>query len=318
MLIRKLFVIPVVCLALAACAQKPSGEAGKEAKPRGQVLAEVNGVAITTDQFQKEVENLPPYLKPMTETAEGKKELLDTIVIREIILQQAQKDGLDKSQAVADKLEEMKKRVVVEAFLKKKVEEHAAVSDEEMQKFYDQNKDKFKAGDEVRASHILVKTEKEAQDVLAQLKAGGKFEDLAKKYSIDSAGAKGGDLGWFGKGAMIPEFEKTAFSMKEGETSGIVKTKFGYHIIKVTGKRAAGTRSFAEVKDQIKAAIIPSKQQEVFQKLKEDLKKGAKITIKEDALQGLGGKPGEVGKGAPGEAKPAAPAEAKPAEPATK
>jgi peptidyl-prolyl cis-trans isomerase C len=313
-----LFVIPVVCLALAACAQKPSGEAGKEAKPRGQVLAEVNGVAITTDQFQKEVENLPPYLKPMTETAEGKKELLDTIVIREIILQQAQKDGLDKSQAVADKLEEMKKRVVVEAFLKKKVEEHAAVSDEEMQKFYDQNKDKFKAGDEVRASHILVKTEKEAQDVLAQLKAGGKFEDLAKKYSIDSAGAKGGDLGWFGKGAMIPEFEKTAFSMKEGETSGIVKTKFGYHIIKVTGKRAAGTRSFDEVKDQIKAAIIPSKQQEVFQKLKEDLKKGAKITIKEDALQGLGGKPGEVGKGAPGEAKPAAPAEAKPAEPATK
>jgi peptidyl-prolyl cis-trans isomerase C len=254
----------------------------------------------------------------MTETAEGKKELLDTIVIREIILQQAQKDGLDKSQAVADKLEEMKKRVVVEAFLKKKVEEHAAVSDEEMQKFYDQNKDKFKAGDEVRASHILVKTEKEAQDVLAQLKAGGKFEDLAKKYSIDSAGAKGGDLGWFGKGAMIPEFEKTAFSMKEGETSGIVKTKFGYHIIKVTGKRAAGTRSFDEVKDQIKAAIIPSKQQEVFQKLKEDLKKGAKITIKEDALQGLGGKPGEVGKGAPGEAKPAAPAEAKPAEPATK
>jgi peptidyl-prolyl cis-trans isomerase C len=138
--------------------------------------------------------------------------------------------------------------------------------------------------------HILVKTEKEAQDVLAQLKGGAKFEDLAKKVSIDPAGAKGGDLGWFGKGAMIPEFEKVAFAMKEGETSGIVKTKFGFHIIKLTGKRAAGILPFAEVKEQLKTSLMPEKQQEVFKKVKEDLKKNAKLTIKEDALTGIGTK----------------------------
>ncbi|HEY6009139.1 MAG TPA: peptidylprolyl isomerase, partial [Geobacteraceae bacterium] len=105
----------------------------------------------------------------------------------------------------------------------------------------------------------------------------------------DAAAAKGGDLGWFGKGSMIPEFEKPAFALKEGETSGIVKTKYGFHIIKLTGKRDAGIRPFAEVKDQIKAAIEPERQQEIFKKLKEDLKKNAKYTIKEDVLKGLGG-----------------------------
>lgn len=127
---------------------------------------------------------------------------------------------------------------------------------------------------------------------------------MAKKHSIDSAAAKGGDLGWFSKGNMVPEFEKVAFGLKEGETSGIVRTQFGYHIIKVTGKRPAGERTFEEVKDQIKAAVLPGKQQEVFQKLKEDIKKGATISIKEDVLKGLGGQSAAAEHPAP--AQPAA------------
>ncbi|AJE04743.1 peptidylprolyl isomerase [Geobacter pickeringii] len=277
---------------LAGCKGKTEGgaPAGESAKKEGAVIAEVNGETITSSDFKHELDNLPPYLKPMADTPEGKKELLDTMVVRELILQQARKDGLDKSPEVAAKLEELKKRIIVEGFLKKKVEEQAKVSDEEMKKFYDENKDKFKTGDQVKASHILMKSEKEAQDVSKELKAGGNFEELAKKHSIDSAAAKGGDLGWFSKGSMVPEFEKVVFGLKEGETSGIVKTKFGFHIIKLTGKRAAGTRSFDEVKEQIKAALLPTKQQEVFQKLKEDIKKNAKISVKDDALKGVDGK----------------------------
>jgi peptidyl-prolyl cis-trans isomerase C len=309
-----------LCVAGTGCKQQAGSEAKKEAKS-GVVLAEVNGATITDADFYKEQENLPPYLKPMTETAEGKKEMLDTMVVRELIMQQAQKEGIDKSPAVAAKLEDLKKRVIVEAFLKKKVEESANVSDAELQAFYKKNEDKFKTGDQIRASHILVKTEAEAKEIEKQLKAGASFEDLAKKHSIDGAAAKGGDLGWFSKGSMLPDFEKVAFSLKEGATSGIVQTKFGYHIIKLTGKRPAGTRSFEEVKDQIKAAIAPEKQQETFKKLKEDLKKDAKLTIKEDALKGLKNKGPEEGKAEPGAAKaePAAkPApEAKP-EPAKK
>lgn len=277
---------------LAGCKGKTESgaPAGESAKKEGAVIAEVNGETITTSDFKHELDNLPPYLKPMADTPEGKKELLDTMVVRELILQQARKDGLDKSPEVAAKLEELKKRIIVEGFLKKKVEEQAKVSDEEMKKFYEENKDKFKTGDQVKASHILMKSEKEAQDVLKELKAGGNFEELAKKHSIDSAAAKGGDLGWFSKGSMVPEFEKVVFGLKEGETSGIVKTKFGFHVIKLTGKRAAGTRSFDEVKEQIKAALLPTKQQEVFQKLKDDIKKNAKVSIKDDALKGLDGK----------------------------
>jgi peptidyl-prolyl cis-trans isomerase C len=285
----KLAAAAACVIALAGCSGKGGSEAKKETKPTGPVLAEVAGTTITVDSFKKEMENLPPYLKPMTETADGKKEMLETMIIRELILQEAAKAGLENSPAVKDKLEELKKRLVVEAYLKQKVEEQAKVSDEELKKFYEANKDKFKTGDQVKASHILVKTEKEAKDVQAQLKSGASFEELAKKYSTDGAAAKGGDLGWFSKGSMIPEFENVAFAMKEGQTSDIVKTKFGYHIIKLTGKRGAGVRTFDEVKDQIKAAILPTKQQEIFQKIKDDLKKSGKYTIKEDVLKSLGG-----------------------------
>lgn len=300
----KLAAVAACILALAGCSGKGGGEAKKETKPTGPVLAEVAGTSITVDSFKKEMENLPPYLKPMTETAEGKKEMLETMIIRELILQEASKSGLENSPAVKEKLDELKKRLVVEAYLKQKVEEQAQVGDEELQKFYNENKEKFKTGDQVKASHILVKSEKEAKDVLAQLKGGGNFEELAKKFSTDGAASKGGDLGWFSKGSMIPEFEKVVFAMKEGQTSDIVKTKFGYHIIKLTGKRTAGARSFEEVKDQIKAAILPTKQQEIFQKIKDDLKKNGKYSIKEDVLKGLGGTPSEAKESVKGAAAP--------------
>ena len=223
----------------------------------------------------------------MATTPQGRKEMLDTMVIRELILQKASKDGLDKGPEIEEKLQELKKRLIVEAFLKKKVETDAQISDADLKKFYDQNIDKFKAGEQIRASHILVKTEQQAKDILTQLKGGAAFEELAKKNSVDSSSAKGGDLGWFGKGAMVPVFERAALALKEGQVSDVVKSDFGFHIIKLTGKRPAGTRPFDEVKDQIKAALMPSKQQEIFQKIKDELKKSAKITVKEDALNAM-------------------------------
>ncbi len=279
-------------LALSLCACKPAPT--EKAKTTGTVLAEVNGNAITTDDFKAEIDKLPPYLKPMVQSEEGKKELLDSMIVRQIILEQAKKDGVDKDKEVSDRMEDLRKRLIVETYLKKKVEKEAQISDQEMKKFYDENKDKFKAGDQVKASHILVKTEKEATDILAQLKGGAKFEDLAKKFSTDSTASKGGDLGWFPKGAMVPEFDKVAFNLKEGEMSGIVKTQFGFHIIKVTGKRPAGITPYEEVKEQIKSNLLPAKQQEIFTKMKEEMKKSAKISIKDEVLKNFDSKPSET------------------------
>ena len=291
----KLFTVTLCVAAIVGCqGGTTSGGAKSEGKKEGKVLAEVNSGSITTGDFERELKNLPEYLKAMADTAQGRKEMLDTMVIRELILQQAAKDGLDKGPELEEKLQDLKKRLIVESFLKKKVEVESKVSDEDMKKFYEQNKDKFKSGEQIKASHILVKTDKEAKAVLAQLKAGGNFEELAKKNSVDSSSAKGGDLGWFGKGSMVPAFEKAALALKEGQVSDVVKSDFGFHIIKLTGKRPAGIRPFEEVKEQIKGAIMPTKQQEVFQKIKDELKKTAKITIKEDVLNSVGGKKEET------------------------
>lgn len=285
----KLFTAVICVAALVGCqGGSTSGGSQSQEKKEGKVLAEVNKGTITTGDFDRELKNLPEYLKAMADTPQGRKEMLDTMVVRELILQQAAKDGLDKSADIEEKLQDLKKRLIVESFLKKKVEAEAKVSDEDLKKFYEQNKDKFKTGEQIKASHILVKTEEEAKGILAKLKSGGNFEELARKNSADSSAAKGGDLGWFGKGSMVPVFENAALALKEGQISGIVKSDFGFHIIKLTGKRPAGIRPFEEVKEQISGAIMPAKQQEVFQKIKEELKKTATITIKEDVLNSIG------------------------------
>jgi len=284
----KLFTATLCVAALFGC--KGGSTSGDTGKKEGTVLAEVNSGTITTGDFDRELKNLPEYLKAMADTPQGRNEMLDTMVIRELILQQAAKDGLDKGPEIEEKLQDLRKRLVVESFLKKKVEAESKVSDEDMKSFYEQNKDKFKSGAQIKASHILVKSEKEAGDILAKLKSGANFEELAKKSSVDSSSAKGGDLGWFGLGSMVPVFEKAAVALKEGQISDVVKSDFGFHIIKLTGKRPAGTLPFEEVKEQIKGAIMPAKQQEVFQKIKDELKKTAKITIKEDVLNSVGGK----------------------------
>lgn len=306
-----LILASLVTASLVACqGSGSSSNSGSTSNKDAKVIATVNGSKITSDDFDREVKALPEYIRAMAETPQGKKEMIDTLVMRELIMQQAAKDGVDKSKEVEEKLAELRKRIVVDTYLKKKVETESKISDEELKKFYDQNLDKFKSGEQIRASHILVKSEQEAQAVLDQLKKGGTFEELAKTKSADTSAAKGGDLGWFCKGNMVPAFEKAAFGLKEGQLSGIVKSDFGYHIIKLTGKRAAGTRSLDEVKEQIKAAIMPQKQQQVFMKLKEDLKKGAKIELT-DA-------PATPVKPADPAAAPAATAPAKPAAPEKK
>lgn len=281
--IAKLTITALGLAALVACQNKSTSTDSATDQKTATVLATVNGTAITSEDFDREVKALPEYIRGMADTPQGKKEMIDTLVMRELILQQAAKEGLDKGKEIDEKLAELKKRIVVDTYLKKKVETDAKITDDELKKFYNQNLDKFKSGEQVKASHILVKGEQEAKDILAQLKGGATFEDLAKAKSVDSSASKGGDLGWFGKGTMVPAFEKAAFGLKEGELSGIVKSEFGFHIIKLTGKRAAGTRSFDESKEQIKTALMPSKQQEIFMQLKEDLKKGAKIELKEAA-----------------------------------
>ncbi len=169
------------------------------------------------------------------------------------------------------------------------------IPDEEMKKYYDDHKSEFYE-DKVQASHILIKTvddngkelpkkkqeeaKKKAEDILKKVKSGEDFAKLAKEYSEDGSASNGGDLGFFAKGEMVPEFEAVAWGLKPGEVSELVKTQFGYHIIKVTDK-VDKQLSFDDVKDTIKNKLLSEK----FNTTVEKLVKEAKINKKEDIIK---------------------------------
>jgi peptidyl-prolyl cis-trans isomerase D len=170
------------------------------------------------------------------------------------------------------------KRKIEYVFLdKSKVLAQTQVTPQELQAYYNQHRDEYRVQEEVKVSHILVKTppagpdgkvdekgveeaRKKAEDVLKQLKGGAKFEDLAKKYSDDPGSAKqGGELGWIGRGRTVPEFEKAAFSQAKGQTSDLVKSSYGFHIIRTEDKHEAHLKTLDEVKDQIEPLIRQQK-----------------------------------------------------------
>lgn len=154
-----------------------------------------------------------------------------------------------------------------------------SVTFEEINKYFDENKEKYAQKEEVRARHILVEDEKTAKEILQELKKGKDFSELAKKYSNCPSKEKGGDLGFFGRGMMVPEFEKAAFSLKIGEISNIVKTKFGYHIIKLEERKEAKEAKLEEVKDLIKSELTKEKISQKISEWFEKAKKDANIKI---------------------------------------
>ena len=144
-------------------------------------------------------------------------------------------------------------------------------TDKEAKEYYDENPDLF-AIDEVEASHILVEDEKLAGEILDKLKGGADFAEMAKEHSIDGSAAQGGSLGTFGKGVMVPEFENAAFALKPGEISDLVKSKFGYHIIKVTGKNH-GRETFEDARENIIDTLYDKAVREAYNQKMTELRK---------------------------------------------
>jgi hypothetical protein len=180
-----------------------------------------------------------------------------------------------------------KRNMLVNQLLSEQLTSQITVSDTEIQSYYEGNKKMFEVPDQVRASHILVETEDEAKAIIKELKDGADFEELAGSKSIDpTAKTNGGELGFFSQGKMVAEFETAAFALKIGEISAPVKTQFGYHVIKVTDKKAAYTMSLDTVKDQIEEALKAEKQKSVIDTYVSQLRASAEIDYVEgDALR---------------------------------
>lgn len=279
------FIMSALVLSSVGCAKKGTGPAKDQGK-KGAVLAKVDSAEITEADFDRELQTLPDYAQQMFEGPAGKEKFLEELIKKEILYQEAVKKGMDKTPEFTKKLEEFKKLSMVQELLEKEIMSKAKVTDQDVKDYYEKNKADFATTSQIKASHILVKTEGEALKVLERLKKGEKFEAIAKKESIDKQSAKnGGDIGYFSKGQVVPEFEKAAAGMKKGEVSSVpVKTSFGYHIIKVTDRKTGPVIDFDKVKEIIAQRLSGEKQKETFDSYVAELKKGRKIEINKDAL----------------------------------
>lgn len=259
-----------------------------EKEPDSPVLATVNKDVVTQDDFLKEVNRVPEWARGQFDGQEGKDKFLDEIIKRELIFQNAIDMKLDTDEEYQTKVEEFKKMTLISLVLQKEVEEKSAVTEAEVKAFFDKNEDKFRIGTEIKASHILVETEEEAKDLLDKISKGESFAKLAKAHSKDKGSAEnGGDLGFFGRGKMVPEFERAVLALKVGELGGPVKTRFGFHVVKLTDIKEGEPANFEQSRGSIEKQLVSMKRKQLFDKFIEGLKSKGKIEKNKPALMAI-------------------------------
>jgi peptidyl-prolyl cis-trans isomerase C len=232
------------------------------------VLATVNGKKITQKDYDM-------YVQLNAQSAKAPKErIIDELVSRELVYQDAIKKGLDKDKEVKAHLAALKTNVILGAALNKAAT-RKKITDKELKKLYNDKIANMKMT-EYKASHILLKTKEDAEKVITELDMGGDFADLAKKKSTGPSAKQGGDLGWFAPQQMVPEFSGALVQLEKGKYTKVpVKTKFGWHVIKLEDTRDAKPPTFDEVKPRLEQSI----QQQRLSDYIKGLRDKAKIKI---------------------------------------
>ncbi len=256
----------VAALAGAALLIGSFTAAHSEVQGSDPVLARVNGVDIHQSDLAIAEEEVAGSL-PETANEQAKREYLITYMTNMILVSKAAEqkklaDGDDFKRRLAF----ARNRVLMDLMLQSEAKN--AVTDEALHKVYDEAARQMGSEEEVHARHILVPTEEEAKAVEAELKKGADFAEVAKKKSKDPGAAEGGDLGYFTKDQMVPEFADVAFKLDKGQVSDPVKTQFGWHIIKVEDKRKRPVPAFDKVKDQLQAYVVRKAQSDFITKLR--------------------------------------------------
>ena len=225
-----------------------------------KVLATVAGQPITEEELQAFFNNVPREQQPYINNPKFREQSLEQLISLHLFAQLGEDMKLEETEDFRKILENAKKDILAQLAMRETMK-GVEVSDEEVKAFYDANSQQFKKGATVSAKHILTDAEDKCQTILDSILNGEKtFEDAAKEFSTCPSGARGGDLGQFGRGQMVKEFEDVAFAAEIGEVKGPVKTQFGYHLIKVENKREETVASFDEVKEVIRRNLVQQKQ----------------------------------------------------------
>lgn len=227
------------------------------------VVARVNGEPVTQAEVEQYRTERP---------GASKEQLVDELVARELIYQDALRRGLDKDAQVEREIAEMRERVLMAAVVRQTLEQRP-VGEDELKAEYDKLKGQL-SREEYRARHILVADEAKAKEIIKDLEKGGDFDELAQKHSTGPTGKSGGDLGWFSAEQMVPPFAEAVRGLKKGSfTKTPVQTQYGWHIIRLEDTRTVPPPAFADVKERLRAAL----QQRRIADYVENLKKSAKV-----------------------------------------
>jgi peptidyl-prolyl cis-trans isomerase C len=268
----------LAAVALIAIAAASSNVAAQDAAA-DPVVAKVGAIEIHESELKLAIAGLDPQLANLPDE-QKRVAALSSIIDVKLLAADADKEGLKDSPDFKQRLAFLTDRELHNAYFKKHVVD--AVTPEEVKARYDKEVAAITPEDEISARHILVKTEEEAKAVIAELDAGKDFVEIAKEKSTDPNKSEGGDLGYFGKGRMVPEFETAAFALEKGTyTKEPVKTQFGFHVIKVEDKRKQQPPALDQVEPQVRQLVMRDKYLELLEKAKAE----APVDIQDPALK---------------------------------
>lgn len=260
------------------------------ASDENTLVAKVNDeIHITGADFERVLARFRGQIGMRPVTSKEKIELIKSMIRRHLILLQESVDQIRKSPQIVAKVKQFEDQLVIRQYLEEKVGSMLKVTDTELKSYYDANRHTYSSPPRVEVSHILLRSKAEAEQVKTKLQNGEDFAQLAKDYSIDLPKAlEGGKMGIIEKGKALPELETVLFIMAEGETSDIVKTPFGYHILRVDKIFPVSFKPFEEEKDNIKVTLMRQKEVVAFDKMASELEKNADIEIFEDKILEIG------------------------------
>ena len=284
------------------------GTTGQAALAASPVLIQGPKVVITEDDLKADSLRMPVEMRSkVLKRPQTVQQIGTNLYVRRVMAEEAKKLGLEKSVEIEALVQITRDKALSDAYLAH-LEELNSISDEvalaQARTMYKARHEQFKVDDQVQASHILIAgteaaSRAQAEKIIEELKDGADFATLAKERSADKgSAAKGGDLGFFARGRMVPEFDEAAFALqKPGDLSGLVQSQFGYHIIKLDARKPAGIRPFDEVRDELVNQIRSKLQQDVRVAAAQKLQQGAKANS--EAIEAFAASYGKDGKTAP-------------------
>ncbi|MBC7958889.1 MAG: peptidylprolyl isomerase [Vallitaleaceae bacterium] len=248
------------------------------------ILAVVEDQEITKQEMINIIKNLPQQQAAEVATQEGRIRLLEEMVAGELLYLEAVEQHFEDEDAFKKTMEDAK-RGLLQRYAIQRLLKDVTATDEEISAYYEKNKSQFLSSEQVRARHILVALEEEGHKIKGEIEGGLDFSEAASKYSTCPSKERGGDLGVFSKGRMVPEFEDVAFALEIGELSELVKTQFGYHLIMVDEKHAASEKSLEEVSSQLYQIVVQEKQADLYEGKLAQLKGKYRVELNLEALK---------------------------------